>query len=58
VATALGKGATFVEDAERALSIAASTIHAGDVVLVKGSRSIGTEKIVRALENERGGRRA
>jgi UDP-N-acetylmuramyl pentapeptide synthase len=29
---------------------------AGDLVLVKGSRSIGTEKIVQALAAERGRR--
>jgi UDP-N-acetylmuramoyl-tripeptide--D-alanyl-D-alanine ligase len=56
--SAAGKLATFVEDAERAVPIVSAAVRAGDLVLVKGSRSIGTEKIVRALEGERGGRRA
>jgi UDP-N-acetylmuramoyl-tripeptide--D-alanyl-D-alanine ligase len=57
-ATSLGKRATFTEDAAEALPIVLSAVLPGDLVLVKGSRSIGTEKIVRALESDRGGRRA
>jgi hypothetical protein len=44
-----GKRATFAEDADRAISLVSAGVEAGDVVLVKGSRSIATEKIVRAL---------
>jgi UDP-N-acetylmuramyl pentapeptide synthase len=48
-----GKRATFVEDAEGAVPIVLEETRAGDVVLVKGSRSIGTEKVVRALVEQR-----
>jgi UDP-N-acetylmuramoyl-tripeptide--D-alanyl-D-alanine ligase len=53
-ASRAGKSATFVEDVEHALPVVAARVQAGDVVLVKGSRSIGTEKVVRALADARG----
>lgn len=39
---------------EEAAEIACREVRAGDVVLVKGSRSVGTEKIVEALVKARG----
>jgi UDP-N-acetylmuramoyl-tripeptide--D-alanyl-D-alanine ligase len=55
--TRAGGAATFVDDAERALPIVEAEAAPGALVLVKGSRSIATEKVVRALV-ERRGRRA
>ena len=49
-----GKSAAFAENAEQALPLVSARVRPGDVVLVKGSRSIATEKIVRALVEERG----
>jgi UDP-N-acetylmuramoyl-tripeptide--D-alanyl-D-alanine ligase len=49
-----GKSAAFAENVEQAMPIVRARVRPGDVVLVKGSRSIGTEKIVRALAEERG----
>jgi UDP-N-acetylmuramoyl-tripeptide--D-alanyl-D-alanine ligase len=56
--TAAGKTAAFAEDADRAIPMVAERVSRGDLVLVKGSRSIATEKIVRALLHERGGKLA
>jgi UDP-N-acetylmuramoyl-tripeptide--D-alanyl-D-alanine ligase len=53
-ATTVGKSAEFAADAEHAISVVLSRVVPGDVVLVKGSRSVGTDKIVRALVAERG----
>lgn len=39
---------------DAAAKVADAEIRAGDVVLVKGSRSVGTEKVVLALVNSRG----
>jgi len=52
----VGKSATFAEDADRAISLVSASVEPGNVVLVKGSRSIATEKIVRALVRDRGRR--
>ena len=49
-----GKNAWFALDAEQAASTVLSRVLPGDVVLVKGSRGVATEKIVRALIEARG----
>jgi UDP-N-acetylmuramoyl-tripeptide--D-alanyl-D-alanine ligase len=49
-----GKSAWFALDAEQAIGTVLSRVVPGDVVLVKGSRGVATEKIVRALEKARG----
>jgi len=49
-----GKSAWFALDAEQAASTVLSRVLPGDVVLVKGSRGVATEKIVRALVEARG----
>jgi UDP-N-acetylmuramoyl-tripeptide--D-alanyl-D-alanine ligase len=56
--TAAGKTAAFAEDADRALPMVSERVSPGDLVLVKGSRSIATEKIVHALVRARGGKLA
>jgi UDP-N-acetylmuramoyl-tripeptide--D-alanyl-D-alanine ligase len=48
-ASEAGVRATFAETLGEALDIARSTVRSGDVVLVKGSRSVATDKIARAL---------
>jgi UDP-N-acetylmuramoyl-tripeptide--D-alanyl-D-alanine ligase len=53
-ALAAGKSATFAKSVEEAASLVASAVRAGDVVLVKGSRGVATEKIVRVLSDARG----
>jgi UDP-N-acetylmuramoyl-tripeptide--D-alanyl-D-alanine ligase len=54
VATSRGKSATFAATAEQVVDAVLSSVVAGDVVLVKGSRGVATEKIVRALVEHRG----
>jgi UDP-N-acetylmuramoyl-tripeptide--D-alanyl-D-alanine ligase len=49
-----GKNASFAADAEEATVAVLARVEAGDVVLVKGSRSVATERIVRALVEDRG----
>jgi UDP-N-acetylmuramoyl-tripeptide--D-alanyl-D-alanine ligase len=49
-----GKNAWFALDAEQAIGTVLSRVMPGDVVLVKGSRGVATEKIVRALIEARG----
>jgi len=49
-----GKSAWFALDAEQAVITVLSRVLPGDVVLVKGSRGVATEKIVRALVAARG----
>jgi UDP-N-acetylmuramoyl-tripeptide--D-alanyl-D-alanine ligase len=49
-----GKNAWFALDSEQAASTVLSRVLPGDVVLVKGSRGVATEKIVRALVEARG----
>jgi UDP-N-acetylmuramoyl-tripeptide--D-alanyl-D-alanine ligase len=49
-----GKSAWFALDAEQAVGTVLSRVLPGDVVLVKGSRGVATEKIVRALAESRG----
>jgi UDP-N-acetylmuramoyl-tripeptide--D-alanyl-D-alanine ligase len=49
-----GKSAWFAFDAEQAIGTVLSRVLPGDVVLVKGSRGVATEKIVRALVEARG----
>lgn len=49
-----GKSATFEATIEQIVDAVLSTVRAGDLVLVKGSRGVATEKIVRALAESRG----
>jgi UDP-N-acetylmuramoyl-tripeptide--D-alanyl-D-alanine ligase len=49
-----GKSAWFALDADQASGTVLSRVLAGDVVLIKGSRGVATEKIVRALVQARG----
>jgi UDP-N-acetylmuramoyl-tripeptide--D-alanyl-D-alanine ligase len=49
-----GKNAWFALDAEQAIGTVLSRVLPGDVILVKGSRGVQTEKIVRALVDARG----
>lgn len=48
----------IAKDADDAAARAARLVKAGDVVLVKGSRSVRTENVVRALVEKRGRREA
>jgi UDP-N-acetylmuramoyl-tripeptide--D-alanyl-D-alanine ligase len=53
-AGAAGVHAEFAADAESAIGVVRSRVQAGDVVLVKASRGVGLERVVEALEQERG----
>ncbi|MET0594644.1 MAG: cyanophycin synthetase, partial [Polyangiaceae bacterium] len=53
-ATGAGKKATFARDSAEAIAVVLAKVNAGDVVLVKGSRGVATEKVVRALVEARG----
>ena len=44
-----GLASTYVGDSEAAASLVVDTIKSGDVVLVKGSRGVRTEKVVEKL---------
>jgi len=52
-AAALGVDARFVDDAESAAQTVLDLVRDGDVVLVKGSRSIRTERVAEALRSRR-----
>jgi UDP-N-acetylmuramoyl-tripeptide--D-alanyl-D-alanine ligase len=54
VVTSQRKSATFGSTSEQIVDAVLSTVRPGDLVLVKGSRGIATEKIVRALVEQRG----
>jgi UDP-N-acetylmuramoyl-tripeptide--D-alanyl-D-alanine ligase len=53
-AAGAGKSACFAKNAEEAAAAVLSRVLPGDVVLVKGSRGVATEKVVRALSLSRG----
>ena len=50
----LGARATYLHTSDEAASIVADAVRDGDLLLVKGSRGIRTERIVERLKTERG----
>jgi UDP-N-acetylmuramoyl-tripeptide--D-alanyl-D-alanine ligase len=56
-ASSRGVEAVDCHDVEEAAKQAVSRVRAGDVVLVKGSRSVGAERVVRALAERSGATR-
>jgi len=52
--TRQSKSATFAATADQVVDAVLSSVVAGDLILVKGSRGVATEKIVRALVEHRG----
>lgn len=56
-ASALGVDSIACDDVDTATRAALERVREGDVVLVKGSRSVGAERIVSALREARGGPR-
>jgi UDP-N-acetylmuramoyl-tripeptide--D-alanyl-D-alanine ligase len=54
-ASEAGATARFVPDATAAARLATELVGTDDVVLVKGSRAVGTEEVVRALLRAHGG---
>jgi UDP-N-acetylmuramoyl-tripeptide--D-alanyl-D-alanine ligase len=54
-ARAHGHSAEFVEDADEAIETVESRMSHGDVILIKGSRSVGLELVVQALTTGREG---
>jgi UDP-N-acetylmuramoyl-tripeptide--D-alanyl-D-alanine ligase len=49
-----GQSAVFAATADQAVDVVLAAVEAGDLVLVKGSRGVATERIVRALVEQRG----
>jgi UDP-N-acetylmuramoyl-tripeptide--D-alanyl-D-alanine ligase len=54
-AASVGAAARFVPTADEAASAVLELVRAGDVVLVKGSRGVATERVVSALARRAGG---
>lgn len=56
-AEACGLGSVFVEHTEQAVPLALERVHGDDVVLIKGSRGVGLERVVAALAAARSAER-